>query len=378
MVRVENRRGERRLIIDIRYTGPDGRPTRFRRDAEVQTKEAARAEDRRRLLTLATTGTPSGAPFSSTALPSPAALGEADVAEGARKRDVPTFREATELYVKTFGPTHLKPSTLFNYRKTLERFLVPRIGNLRLDEITPAVVRELDAEMVRRGAKPATRRQIVMPVRSLLRKFAVECGWLEEPPAMPAMPKAGRKIMHALTEVEFDKTLSASPPQHQLTFLLAGHAGLRAGEIRALKWRDVDLRAGQLIVRENLCRGQVAAPKSGHERVVPLTPELKAALERVQVRPRESYVSLNERGTCWTEYGPRQAFTRAQKKAGLEGWRFHDLRHYFVTALFRAGVAAPTVQALAGHAHLTTTQRYAHVARVDLNDAIAKLGALRL
>jgi site-specific recombinase XerD len=41
--------------------------------------------------------------------------------------------------------------------------------------------------------------------------------------------------------------------------------------------------------------------------------------------------------------------------------------------LFRKGVSAPTVQALAGHAHLTTTQRYAHVARVDLKEAIAKL-----
>jgi integrase len=57
---------------------------------------------------------------------------------------------------------------------------------------------------------------------------------------------------------------------------------------------------------------------------------------------------------------------------GLTGWRFHDLRH-LVTALFRKGVAAPTVQALAGHAHLTTTERYAHVARTDLKAAIARL-----
>ena len=56
--------------------------------------------------------------------------------------------------------------------------------------------------------------------------------------------------------------------------------------------------------------------------------------------------------------GLLQAFPRAQEKAGLSGFRFHDLRHYFVTHFFRGGAPAPAVQAFAGHADLTTTQRY--------------------
>jgi hypothetical protein len=66
-----------------------------------------------------------------------------------------------------------------------------------------------------------------------------------------------------------------------------------------------------------------------------------------------------EQGTPWREWGLRQAFSRGRKRAGVEPFRLHDLRHYRVTALFRRGVVAPTVQALAGHAHLTTTRRYA-------------------
>jgi integrase len=73
------------------------------------------------------------------------------------------------------------------------------------------------------------------------------------------------------------------------------------------------------------------------------------------------------------KYGLRQAFVRACRRAELKGWRFHDLRHFFVTQLFRGGTPAATVQALAGHAHLTTTERYAHVARVDLRAAIERL-----
>ena len=136
-----------------------------------------------------------------------------------------------------------------------------------------------------------------------------------------------------------------------MTFLLAAYAGLRAGEIRGLRWRDVDLAAGHLVVRESICHGEVATPKSGHERVVPLIPELRTALQKVRPRERDKFVALNAYGRKWTDWGLLQAFKRAYERAGLKGWRFHDLRHFFVTALFRKGVAAPTVQALAGHAH---------------------------
>jgi site-specific recombinase XerD len=135
--------------------------------------------------------------------------------------------------------------------------------------------------------------------------------------------------------------------------------------------------ANHLVVRENICRGETAAPKSGSERVVPLTARLRQAIEaRVKAAPADAKVALTERGTPWGEYGLRQAFARACKRAGItRSWREHDLRHAFVTRLFDEGVGAHVVQALAGHEHLSTTRRYAHVGRSDLRGAIAKLGA---
>ncbi len=80
-------------------------------------------------------------------------------------------------------------------------------------------------------------------------------------------------------------------------------------------------------------------------------------------------------GQPWGEYGLNQALKRAIGRAGVEGsWRFHDLRHFFVTQLFRGGGSAPAVQALAGHLHLTTTQIYAHVVQADLRNTIGLLG----
>ncbi len=309
-------------------------------------------------------------------LRSPAGVAEHPKDERAAKpKTRPPFKEVAAEYLRIFAPTRLKPSTVHGYKRLLDRFLLPRIGHLRLDHVDAKVVRELDAECVKRGSKPETRRKVHILIRSILRRFAVEAGYLEGAPALPAMPKAGAKIINTLTDQEVSMILAMAPPSHRLAFLLAAHAGLRAGEIRGLKWRDVDLAGGQLVVRESVCRGHTAPPKSGHERTVPLTRQLHAALASVRKRDRDALVSRTEYGTPWREWGLRQAFTRARKRAGVEPFRLHDLRHYFVTALFRRGVAAPTVQALAGHAHLTTTQRYAHVARVDLRAAIERLAS---
>ena len=158
-----------------------------------------------------------------------------------------------------------------------------------------------------------------------------------------------------------------------LAFRLAGYAGLRVGEVRGLRWRDVNLQTGHITIRQAVCRGQEAPPKSGHQRRIPLVLELVEELRKVGPGRRDDFVSLSERGKPWTEHGLLNAFRRACKRAGLAGWSFHSLRHYFVTALFRAGVGAPTVRELAGHLHLSTTQRYAHTTEEELEEAIRKL-----
>lgn len=84
-------------------------------------------------------------------------------------------------------------------------------------------------------------------------------------------------------------------------------------------------------------------------------------------------VAPSSRGEIWSEFGLRSASRDAASKAAISGRSFHSLRHFFVTELFRQGASAPTVQALAGHCHLSVTQRYAHTNEADLKAAIAKL-----
>jgi integrase len=243
----------------------------------------------------------------------------------------------------------------------VESYLNPRIGELPIDQVDAQVVGKLDRELVDRKYQPSSRLQVQSVIRSILRRYATEMGYFKEAPTLPRLPRVGRKVVSALTQDELGKILAVSCRAHRLAFLLAAHAGLRAGEVRGLLWRDVDLTAGHLVVRESVRFGERTTPKSGHERIVPLTAELRVALEACSSKATRTAVSLCDRGRPWSEHGLRQAFKRVCKRAGLEGWRFHDLRHYFVTALFKVSVPAPVVQALAGHAHLTTTQRYVPV-----------------
>lgn len=363
-IRTVTRRGERRLVIDIVFKQPDGTAGRYRRDAEVQTLAAARAEERRRLAALASSGSPGAAP------PVPGAPAAPAAASGA-----PTFETVVGEYVKRFAPS-LKPSTRHNYRVVLDKLLVPRLGARRIDTIDAADVRDLDALLVERNAARSTRRQAQAVLRSVLSRYAVEAKYLDAPPRFPRLPKVGATVKSVLSEDQVKALLAASLPTWRRAFLLAADAGLRAGEIRGLRWSDVDLDKREISVRQAICRGVAAPPKSGHQRSVPLTPALVAELSCTPETQRTGPVSLTSGGAPWGEFGIGLAFKRAARKAGLDKrWRLHDLRHYFVTSLFRTGSSAPTAQALAGHENLSTTQRYAHVGAADRRRAIDNLGA---
>ena len=117
----------------------------------------------------------------------------------------------------------------------------------------------------------------------------------------------------------------------------------------------MDLAQGFLVVRLSRSKGELSTPKSGHERVVPLAPPLLAVLQGV--KKKAGLVSTTRRDQPWAECSLNQAPKQALKKAGIAApFRFHDLRRFFVTQLFRRGGGAPAVQALAGHLHLATTQ----------------------
>ena len=362
-VRTVTRRGQRRLVIDFSYRKPDGSKGRYRHDAEVQTLAAARAEERRRLAALASTGSPFEVidPIArEQVVPAPAATG-------------PTFAEVVEKYEAAYLPT-LKTSTQYGYKLVIKTRLLPRFRELPLEQIDARAVREFEAALAKDGMKKATRRSVLIVLRSILCRFAVEAKHLAKVPEMPSLPKRSKTAVLALSRPQVDALLEASSCiEQKLAFALAAFAGLRAGEVRALRWGDVDLTRGEIVVRFAKSYGVTDKPKSGDDRVIPIARELRVLLEARGERPRDELISTTREGQPWGQHGLRDVFNRVAPRAKIEGFHYHCLRHFFITELFDKGVGAPTVQELAGHESLETTARYAHTRKGSARDAIERL-----
>ena len=141
-------------------------------------------------------------------------------------------------------------------------------------------------------------------------------------------------------------------------------AGLRRGELVALKWRDVDLGARKLVVRRSISDMQeMTSTKSRRSREVPIPDQAEAAFRRLQSRvdftSPDDYVFVNRLGRSPTPQ-PYAAARTARNAAGLEPLRFHDLRHTYRSLLVAGGIDLVSVKAAMGHSHISTTGRYLH------------------
>ena len=163
---------------------------------------------------------------------------------------------------------------------------------------------------------------------------------------------------------------AASPCLREIiTFAL--NTGMRQGEILSLRWPSVDLFRRALVVERS---------KNGEKRTVPLNEAVMELLkEKSRVRSLTTDLVFHSGAHTAIDLGNlRRAFGVAIKKARIEDFHFHDLRHTFATRLVQAGVDVYKVQRLLGHKTPTMTQRYAHHSTESLRDGVEVLDRVRL
>ena len=162
-------------------------------------------------------------------------------------------------------------------------------------------------------------------------------------------------------------------------FLVAAFAGLRRGEVLALRWRDVDFAAETLRVEQAVSTvGQeFKSTTSGRIRSVPMMEAVAAALDRLSQRDRftgrDDLVFVGEDGRPLEGSALRRRYVAAAKRAGLRPLRFHDLRHSFATVAVNATHSGRERQEWMGHADYRTTSRYLHYK--SRGDEAKRLGA---
>jgi integrase len=145
--------------------------------------------------------------------------------------------------------------------------------------------------------------------------------------------------------------------------LTAAFTGLRRGELIALRWRDVDFPRSAIRVSGSYANGTLTTPKSGHGRVVPMVPDVAAALARLSrdaALGDDDLVFPGEHGQYLDGSALRRRFVAACARAELRPIRFHDLRHTFGTLAVRGVESIVELQNWLGHAEVRTTMRYTH------------------
>jgi integrase len=184
---------------------------------------------------------------------------------------------------------------------------------------------------------------------ALLKKmfsFAIEKGLATNNPAKKIkMFSESNTARTRVLSVEEEQRLFVELASHIRPIVLTAlNTGLRYSEIVGLKWNDIDMEQGKIKVEHT---------KSGKVRFVPINSVLRSDLERLSVGKKQV-------GRVFRSKSIRKGFENACRRAGIEGFVFHDLRRTFGTRLLERGVDIVTISRLYGHSSVLVTQRYLH------------------
>lgn len=292
---------------------------------------------------------------------------------------------------------NLRPRTYIRYRELMELHVLPTLGNVKLQKLSPQQLQKLYNKKLEEGYAPQTvkhiHRVLHRALRDALRWNLVArnvCDAVDAPrvPKQEMKALSGEQAQHFLA-VAKDDSLEA-------LYVLALTTGMREGELPGLKWEDVDFERKKVQVRRTISRiphqgFKVAEPKTQKSRrSIHLTNLALESLKRHRARQSEARLSA---GPLWHEQGwifcnavgnpievtnmIKRSFRPLLVKAGVPLITFHCLRHSTASLLLSLGIHPKIVQELLGHSQITLTlDTYSHVLPSLQVDAIDRLNAL--
>lgn len=263
------------------------------------------------------------------------------------------------------------------YRVHLKR----AFGSRKLDQIGVSDIASFRASLVQSDLS-LKRVNNILAVLSKALNYAADAELIERAPKV-GLFVIERPEIEAFEFHEYGQVLEVARgcgAEWYAAVCLAGEAGLRIGEVKALAWGDVDLIAETITVSRQIRRGVIGTPKGRTRRTVPMTRALQAAL--VAIRPqkveRSAFVLRNKDGGAKTDRQVRRALDKIYQRAALpeDGW--HILRHTFGTHAALCGVNPWRLMTWMGHKRIDETMLYVHLAeshRRPLPEALTQAAA---
>ena len=282
----------------------------------------------------------------------------------------------------------VRRSTFVRYRNGIRLHVIPYLGNVPLQEITPSMLNGLYSKLLVSGRAdgggglaPNTVRNAHVVLHKALND-AVRWGLLSKNPSEfadpPRVPMSTTMRIWNADEVRafLDST---ETDRLQAAWVLAATTGMRRGEILGLRWDDIDLEARRLAVRRALVTSDYelsfSPPKTARgRRVVALDPETVRVMRKHRVSQAEERLAMGDAYRdqdlvfCQEDGSPvhPDRFTKIFKNlvsaTGLPSIRLHDVRHSYATLALEAGVHPKVVSERLGHASIgITLDTYSHV-----------------
>ncbi len=257
------------------------------------------------------------------------------------------------------------------------------IGKYLLSELSPSVLASARDKLLKgktvRGTPraPATVLRIMASLSAVLKVAERDWQWIESSPlAKISKPAPARGRVRFLSDAERARLLKACEqsghPYLPTIVVLALSTGMRRGEIMGLRWELVDVRATVVIGH-----AQLLETKNGERRGVAIAGEALASLRILQYRDGRSsgLVFPSQRADAERPMDIRRPWETAVAAAGLNDFRFHDLRHSAASYLAMCGATAPEIAAVLGHKTLAMVKRYAHLSESHTASVVARMNA---
>lgn len=287
------------------------------------------------------------------------------------RRELVTVGAALDEWLSVHAAHKLKPRTARDYQEIVEKVLKPELGHRAVAEIERADIAKLHHDRHR----TPRRANYVLAIAKTFFNYCERAGYRPEHtnPANRIEQFPQRSRERFLSDEEIGRAAAAITECEQ-TGILSLHAaaalrlciltGARQGEIKGLRWREVDIPRRLLLLEDS---------KTGRKPIYLSEPaiEVLKSLPRVEDNP---YVIVGDRPG-----EPYQNLTRAwikvRKRAGLDDVRLHDLRHTFASVGAAESLSLPMIGRLLGHRVPATTARYAHLASDPVTEANERVGA---
>ena len=310
-----------------------------------------------------------------------------------------TLRDFIETWLEAVKP-ELAASGWANYRSLMQAYVLPRLGAVRLVDLTPQRIQAAYADLLARGKRdgsPLSPRSVSAVHRTLHRALHDAVRWRQlssNPADAVRAPRFEVKEMTTWTVEECRQFLHHTRDDRlSALWVLALNTGMRRGELAGLRWHDVDLPVHTLAVTQQRAvadhRVVIAEPKARSRRVITLDASVCDALtahrrrqleERLAAGPGwvdSGYVFVDEIGQPYHPQRLRIMLERASRDAGVPPIRLHDLRHTMATTALRAGIHPKVVQERLGHSSVALTlDTYSHVTPTLQQAAADALGEL--